>query len=98
MVVTGQFRGTVDFGGGLLTNVGSSYYPDIFVAKFSPTGSHFWSESFGDTYDQGADGAAVDSSDNVVVTGYFQGTVDFGDGPLTAAGSQYDVFLLELAP
>jgi len=34
----------------------------------------------------------VDSSGNVTVTGEFQGTADFGKGPLTSAGDS-DVFV-----
>src|SRR4029077_20154747 len=35
---------------------------------------------------------AIDSSGNVVVAGPFQGTVDFGGGPLTSAGV-YDIYI-----
>jgi hypothetical protein len=38
---------------------------------------------------------AVDSDGYVVVTGSFEGTVDFGNGPLTSAG-ETDIFLLRL--
>ena len=42
-----------------------------------------------------SDRVAVDSSGNVYTTGYFQGTVDFGAGNVTSAGS-YDVFVVKL--
>jgi hypothetical protein len=38
----------------------------------------------------------VDSSGNVLATGFFEGTVNFGGGNLTSAGSG-DIFLLKLA-
>ncbi len=41
--VTGRFFGTVDFGGGALVSAGNT---DIFVAKYSPTGTHLWSQRF----------------------------------------------------
>jgi hypothetical protein len=89
VVVSGTFTGTVDFGGGPITSVGSG---DIFVAKYDPTGAHQWSKRFGSTsFNQGTS-VDVDASDNVFVTGYFQGTVDFGGGPLVSLG-QDDVFL-----
>ncbi|MBI1956110.1 MAG: SBBP repeat-containing protein, partial [Acidobacteria bacterium] len=93
VVVTGFFNGTVDFGGGGLTSAESN---DIFVAKYSGAeGSHLWSKRFGSTStDQGL-GVAVDSSDNVVVTGLFTGTVNFGGGNLTSAGAE-DIFLVKL--
>ena len=44
LVVTGTFSGTVNFGGAALTDAGGG---DIFLAKYSPTGTHLWSERFG---------------------------------------------------
>ena len=42
-------------------------------------------------------GVAADSGGNLVTTGNFGGTVNFGTGSLTSAGSN-DIFLLKLAP
>jgi len=84
--VTGRFPGTVDFGGGPLTSAG---WLDIFVVKFSPDGSHVWSKRFGDADEQLGQAIAVDANGNVAVAGRFKGSVDFGGGPLLAAGG-YD--------
>ncbi len=92
VLVTGQFSGTVDFGGGALTNAGSR---DIFLAKYDAAGAHLFSQRFGDTdFDSGA-AIAVDGAGNVLVTGSFEGTVDFGGGALTSAGN--DIFLAKYA-
>jgi hypothetical protein len=89
VVLTGFFDGTMDFGGGPLTSAGGF---DIFVAKLEGDGSPVWSRRLGGTsLDQGL-GVAVDSGDDVVLTGFFNGTVDFGDGPLTSAGLA-DIFV-----
>ncbi len=93
IIVTGSFVGTVDFGGGTLTSNLSSN--DIFVAKYSPTGTHLWSKGFGSTGDDHGTAVATDGSGNVVVTGYFNNTIDFGVGPLTSAGMK-DIFLVKL--
>jgi len=96
VVVTGSFRGSVDFGGGPLTNVG---WTDIFLAKYSATGAHLWSRRFGglvQTFDQTGTAVAVDSGGNVIFTGLFQGTADFGGGPLVTAGD--DVFVAKYSP
>ncbi|WP_437782006.1 hypothetical protein [Sorangium sp. So ce1097] len=56
-----------------------------------------WARGYGDT---GADvgwSIASDAAGNYYVTGSFEGTVDFGAGPLTSAG-RTDVFLLKLDP
>ncbi|WP_438001744.1 SBBP repeat-containing protein [Sorangium sp. So ce185] len=42
-------------------------------------------------------GIASDAAGNLYITGFFSGTVDFGDGPLTSAG-QEDIFLVKLDP
>jgi len=90
VIVTGVLNGSVDFGGGVLSSAGHS---DIFIAKFGSDGTHLWSKRFGDGDYQGAYAAAVDASGNVIVTGYFYGTVDFGGGALTTAGGAVGVFI-----
>jgi hypothetical protein len=94
VVVVGYFAGAVDFGGGPLPSAGGQ---DIFVAKLDPGGAHLWSQRFGDASDQHGTHVAVDGSGNVVVTGSMAGSVDFGGGPLTSAGSN-DVFVVKLDP
>ena len=90
VVMTGNFAGTVDFGGGPLTSAGVD---DIFLAKFDANGTHLWSQGFGDASNfQDGYSVAFDPSGNVVMTGQFGGTVDFGGGTLTSAG-QSDIFL-----
>jgi hypothetical protein len=94
VLIAGRFSGTVDFGGGPLISAGND---DIFVAKFTPDGDHVWSNSFGDASAQYATGITVDGSGNVTIAGYLEGSVDFGGGALTGAGS-IDVFLAKFDP
>ncbi len=73
---TGSFSGTVQFGNITLTAKGSS---DIFVAKYSSTGSLSWAEDIGGAGGTAASNwIAVDGMGNVYLTGYFLGTVNFG--------------------
>src|SRR3989442_12049361 len=52
-----------------------------------------WSKCLGGDLGGGAGRAvAVDANGNVLVTGKFSGTIDFGTGPLTSAGAT-DIFL-----
>lgn len=94
VVLAGYFEGTVDCGGGALTSAGMG---DILVAKFAPDGTHLWSKRFGDATEQIIEAVAVDGSGNVIVAGWFLGTIDFGGGALTSAGS-YDIFVAKLGP
>ncbi|NIM06461.1 MAG: hypothetical protein GTN65_12825, partial [Armatimonadetes bacterium] len=93
IVVTGQFGGSINFGGGTLTTAGAF---DIFIAKFSPSGAHMWSKRIGGQGNDEAGGVAVDSSGNIVLSGYFLNTVNFGGGPLTSAGVG-DIFIAKYA-
>jgi uncharacterized protein (AIM24 family) len=94
VLVTGSFTGTADFGGQSLTSAGG---PDIFLVKYSTAGNRLWARRFGSAGTDRGYAVAVDTSDNVVVTGFFTGTADFGGGPLTSAGGA-DVFLAKYSP
>ncbi len=91
VVVTGSFRLTADFGGGPITAHGNSP-SDLFLAKYSSTGAYQWARNLGGPNMDSASGVALDGHGNVVVTGYFQDTADFGAGARTSAGS-YDVIV-----
>ena len=89
VLVTGGFQNGVDFGGGTLTSAGGD---DIFLATYSNSGAHLWSKRFGSTSTDTGRGVSVDGAGNVLVTGGFQNSVDFGGGTLTSAGGD-DIFL-----
>lgn len=68
---------------------------DIFVAKFDPKGTCLWvQQAGGSTHDQGT-GIAVDSKDNVLITGTFSGLAEFGATTLAFKGAS-DLFLAKL--
>ena len=92
ILLAGDFRDTLDLGGGPLQSAGSY---DVFVAKYDPSGEHVWSKRFGDTAWDTAEGIATDGVGNVLVAGGYEGTVDFGGGPLPSAGG-FDGFVLAL--
>lgn len=85
VLLTGKFYGSVDFGGGSLTSAGFS---DIFLAKFDDAGLHAWSRRFGGTGSDAGGGLASDPDGNVLLTGNFTATADFGGGDVTSASGQ----------
>jgi hypothetical protein len=92
VIVVGSFAGSVDFGGGALDSEGAN---DVFVAKLGPKGEHLWSKRFGNWNEQVGVGVAVDPDGNVVITGMFDGSIDFGGDTLTSAGNR-DIFIAKL--
>jgi hypothetical protein len=91
ILLTGVFSGAVDLGGGPLTNAAGGY--GGFVAKLDPQGNHLWSKRFGGN----SKGMAVDGAGNVILSGSFAATSDFGGGPPTSTGAG-DAFVVKLDP
>jgi hypothetical protein len=90
--ITGTFAGTVDFGGTVLTSSASSN--DVFVAKYAPNCSPLlWVKSFGSSTDDVGYGLAVDGYGDVIVTGYFSGSANFGGGAVLSNGPYADIFV-----
>ena len=90
VAVVGLFSFTADFGTGALTSAGSN---DGFLVKLAGAdGASRWARRFGGSALDTAFGVAADRDGNVSVTGFFQGTADFGGGAVTSAGFE-DVFV-----
>src|SRR5206468_12013956 len=79
VLLTGRFKGAMDFGGGPLASAGQD---DGFLAKFDPAGGHLWSRSFGDTGSQRGQAVAAEANNEILLVGSTRGTVDCGGGPL----------------
>ncbi len=103
VTVTGQFSGTMSFGGTQLTSNGPSQ--DAFLARYSAAGDLLWSRSAGSTANADiGEHVAVDGSGNSYWAGEFSGTASFGalqasstyDPGLQAPG--IDVFLAKYSP
>jgi hypothetical protein len=85
VILTGVFQTpSVNFGGATLTNQGGF---DAYVAKLDGSGNHVWSMAFGDVADQYGRTVTTDAQGNVFLAGDFAGSINFGGGALTAAGT-----------
>jgi hypothetical protein len=100
VITTGFFQSTVDFdpSGGIfdVQNLSASGGSDIFVSKLNTSGNLSWAIRLGAASNDMGNAIVTDASDNVYVTGYFQGTVDFDPSgttlSLVSAGAE-DIFV-----
>lgn len=90
--VLGDFSGSADVGGGMMT----AQTRDIFVAKYDAAGQTVFARAYGGPGVQYAELLAVDSTGAIVAAGRHSGTdTDFGGGKLDYVGGG-DLFLLKL--
>ncbi len=85
LLITGYYSGTLDLDPGSgVSNLVSAGGQDIFFAKYSNSdGSLLWDKSIGGSGSDNGYGISVDNSNNVYITGLFNGTVDFNPGTST---------------
>ncbi len=89
---TGHFEAPVDFGGGAHTPLGTR---SGFIVKFDASGVYQWSKGFGDAITTPR-AVAIDPMGNVVATGVFNGSVDFGGGVIPTQGAT-DAYVVKLS-
>ncbi|MBN8582808.1 MAG: hypothetical protein J0L96_19240, partial [Anaerolineae bacterium] len=98
--VVGEFQNTVDFDPGAgTTNLTSAGSTDGFITKFDSSGAFVWVKQFGSTLADRAVEVKLDSNNDLYITGYFRGTVDFDPGAGTTnrtSNGENDIFLLKL--
>ena len=95
--LAGSFSGTLDFDpSGSTANLSSSGNSDVFLAKYDTSGNYNWAIRFGGNTTDSGNSIAVDSVNNIIITGSFRGVADFdpsaGIASIAAAGSA-DIFL-----
>lgn len=98
----GHFESSVDADPGVnnvpLTSNGLA---DILITKSDSNGNFVWAKNLGSAPNDAAYGIAINSSNELFITGYFQGTVDFNPSPtvtnyLYSSNGSLDIFLLKL--
>ncbi|MCU0432656.1 MAG: gliding motility-associated C-terminal domain-containing protein [Bacteroidia bacterium] len=90
--ITGFYEGTATFGAQSITAAGSQ---DMFVAKYDATGNLLWVRSGGGPLADAGNGIAADAAGNVIVTGEFSGTANFGTASLSSLNGSMDVFTVK---
>jgi hypothetical protein len=95
VIVVGEFNGTIDFGGTLLTAAGDD---DAFVVKLAGDGTVIWAQSFGETTgnsNQRARTVAIGDQDRIIFSGDYGAEIGFG-GPVHSAVSVSDFYVAAL--
>lgn len=78
--LAGEFTGTLDFGMGEMES--SGWGSDIYLGKWSYSGTPIWSKRFGNEPNDGVSGIAVDPAGSVILVGESYGSVNFGGDDL----------------
>jgi len=97
IVVCGYYSGSMNAGGGVLVNNGTSASLDMYIAKFDSGGTHLWSKSVGGAADDKASGVAVDSSGNVLLLGLFRTSANVG-GATIPGNSANGTLIVKYSP
>ena len=90
---TGYFRGSVNFGGGMLT-VPYTNDLDVFVTKLTSAGAYVWAKKFTNTGNERGYGIAADGAGNVAVTGSFSNELNLGGSTMVATNAMTDAFIV----
>lgn len=95
--IFGSFGGSCDFDPGTgtfsLTSAGSY---DIFLNKLDASGNFIWAKRIGGPGQDKAKSMVIDGSGNLLITGTFNGTVDFDPNSsitLLSSAGQTDIFI-----
>ena len=96
VLVTGRTDSVGWVSGGLDTSHNGGRY-DAFVAKLSPSGDHIWSTYLGGNAGDWSYGIAVETTGNVLVTGYTDSVGWVSGGLDTSHNGLGDIFVVKLS-
>lgn len=94
IIVAGEFAGLLQFDANTHMSLGLS---DIFLARFDTSGFLSGSRAFGGQSFDIVRGMALDSLDQIYITGSFDGTIDFKPPMLASTGGR-DGYVAMLSP
>jgi hypothetical protein len=103
VLVTGSYRGTVNFdpGPGSASMTSSFNSDDVFIAKYNSNGILQWVNGYGHSLFETGFGVTTDDQGQVFMTGSFSNSVDFnpnGPSQLLTSNGDLDIFVLSLTP
>ncbi len=89
----GNYTQSATFGSTTLTSLGDN---DIFLAKYSESGTLIWIKSFGSPAGDVANALEIDATGNVIISGYFWDNINFDGTILNFTGGGSDICLAKL--
>ena len=102
IVVTGKFKGCVDFDPGpAVACLTSNTNSQMFLAKYDANGAYQWAKQIGGNGYLVCHSIAIDKHGNLYATGNFQGSVDFDPGEgeaMLVSKKNTDIFLAKYSP
>jgi len=98
--ITGTTTGNADSlatSGAYQTALASSYYNDAFLAKFTSAGALVWSTLYGGNDDDEGEGIALDTAENVAISGFTHSTKHIATtgAPQKNIGGKSDAYLAQ---
>jgi len=94
--ISGKFEQSVEIEGVNLPLI-SAGLPDIMFTKYDIDGNMIWTKQYGSTGNDNVFDADCDSQGNIILSGYFEGTVTFDTITLSALGGT-DMMVLKFNP
>ncbi|HIA03263.1 MAG TPA: hypothetical protein EYN66_15380, partial [Myxococcales bacterium] len=91
--LTGEYEGTVNFGGSDLTSSGGK---DIFLANINFLFQHIWSRSYGNVGHDHVSGVGFDDSGATILAGHFYEKLTIGSTTYTSSGDA-DLFAARIS-
>ena len=97
LIATGNFASpTINFGSTTLVNHSNAGFTDIYIVKYSPTGSVIWAKSAGGIRNDDPAAIATDASGNLIIVGYFESpSLTFDNITLLNPNTGRDLFVVK---
>ncbi|MBC7383052.1 MAG: T9SS type A sorting domain-containing protein [Bacteroidia bacterium] len=103
VLLTGRFKGTIDFDPGTntypITSFNGNGHPDLFMAKLDASGNFLWAHGYGIFGWHESMFITNDASGNTYMTGTYAGSVDFDAGAgssILSSPSHNNTYFLKL--
>lgn len=100
MYVTGSFKGVIYLDPATQDSIVSNGVEDVFVCKFGSSGNLLWAKQIGSSGRDFGYAIAIDSLNNLFITGCFSETIDFDPSSVntfySTSNGYNDIFLLKL--